>query len=300
MNTQLNIVENMPNAEYHAQKDYISSSFVKGVYKHSVAKALIPLDPTKDSLVQGDRFHTLMEGDDAFNARFEVHSKPDDSEIIANLLDLEWCIKMKLKKKGDKPYTQPASTNYYKNWLEKHTPVASKGKDIVWSDEYDMYAKMKLSIINNRALTDLLFNTYEVTNHKDEVSFFTEEPDEFGLKYRVRPDRYYSTIGNEVGLILDWKSCQDASPRAFKSDFYKFAYDIQAVFYAEKVLGIPAENFFFVAVEKNYPYNSAVYGLDEQTIDVARDKMNVALQRISLYYKEGIDGIENSNQITYL
>ena len=297
----MRIVEDMPNKAYHSEKDYISSSFVKQVHKHSVAKALIPIDPTKESLVQGDRFHTLMEGDDAFSARFEVHSKPDDSEIIANLLDLDWCIKRKIKKQGDKPYTQPTSTNYYKNWLEKHTPVAPEGKDIVWSDEFNMYSKMRESIKANRALTDLLTNVYDQTKTMhDETSFFTEEPDEFGLLYRVRPDRHYRDISGSPILILDWKSCQDASPKAFKSDFFKFGYDIQAVFYAEKVLGISADHFYFVAVEKNYPYNSAVYGLDFETIERAREKMNVALQRISLYYKEGIDGIENSNQITYL
>ena len=67
----MKIYESMPNSEYHSLKDYISSSFVKSVAKHSIAKALQPLEPSQ-ALLFGDAMHTYFEDQEAYNQRFKV------------------------------------------------------------------------------------------------------------------------------------------------------------------------------------------------------------------------------------
>jgi exodeoxyribonuclease VIII len=68
-----------------------------------------------------------------------------------------------------------------------------------------------------------------------------------GALVRCRPDWYHPG-----GLILDVKSCQDASPAAFAKDIARYRYDMQAAFYLDVMrhAGFKAERFIFLAVEK--------------------------------------------------
>jgi hypothetical protein len=63
-------------------------------------------------------------------------------------------------------------------------------------------------------------------------------------------------------------------------------YDLQAVFYAD-VLGINPSDFYFIAIEKNYPYTVQVFGLSEESIRRGRYKMDIAIDKI----KRGDDTI---------
>ena len=52
----------------------------------------------------------------------------------------------------------------------------------------------------------------------------------------------------------------------FRYDARKYAYDLQAVFYAD-LLNIPADQFYFVAVEKEYPFTAQIFGLSDRAIE---------------------------------
>ena len=124
----------------------------------------------------------------------------------------------------------------------------------------------------------------------------------YGLKYRVRPDRLLVGEGEQPIAVIDWKSCRDASAKAFRSDFWKYRYDLQAVFYCE-VLGVPADNFYFVAIEKEFPYNSAVFSLDEDTQMKAMRELELIKERIGKWKENPspeTSGLANANTITYL
>ena len=74
------IVKQLPNLSnnlYHSVgTEIISSSFLKGVYKHSVNRAKIPLEPN-DALTFGTQFHDICElGTKEFNKMYSVI--PDD------------------------------------------------------------------------------------------------------------------------------------------------------------------------------------------------------------------------------
>jgi hypothetical protein len=69
------------------------------------------------------------------------------------------------------------------------------------------------------------------------------------------------------------------------------------------VLGVPADNFYFVAIEKEFPYNTAVYSLDEITQTNAMQELNVIKYRIGEWKKNPtpeLIGLENANEITLL
>jgi len=109
-----------------------------------------------------------------------------------------------------------------------------------------------------------------------------------GVDVRVRPD----VINHVAGFICDVKTTQDASPQAFRRDVYKFNYDLQAAFYMD-MLGV--EEFKFVVCEVNHPYTVVVHTLDNEFIELGREKWQRAFndwkhyqvtKEISLYNPE--------------
>ena len=95
----------------------------------------------------------------------------------------------------------------------------------------------------------------------------------FGEKCKCRLDHYN---GRD---IWDLKTCRDASPRGFRSAINNFFYYQQAAFYlmgCERV-GLPVDNFWFLAQEKAYPYPYAVYGLTEKAIEYGNARNEQAL-----------------------
>lgn len=303
--TQLITHQDMSNDEYHSKSEYISSSFVKSVHKHSVGQAKIPLEPS-EALLFGDQFHTYMEGEDGFYKRFATI---DDDAIVKKILSTP--------KKDGTYYSAPRMTAVYKNWLKNNTP---KDRQVVSKDRLTSIKSMYESIVKNEELLRLLEGVKE---KRSEWSFFTkpnhtitfggspevEVVDRNGelfyldfsifkdLKFRIRPD--YMTIKDNVSFMFDWKTCKNASLKAFKKDFFSLGYDIQAIFYAG-VYGLDPKKFFFVAVEKETPFSSAVYGLDEVTIDSGILKLYHALLRIKKWKETGFDGLEESRRTSLL
>ncbi len=80
--------------------------------------------------------------------------------------------------------------------------------------------------------------------------FWTDE--ETGLECKCRPDWHSA----DRRLIVDLKTTEYASPENFKRSVHKWRYHVQAAWYLR---GLSAEQFVFIAVEKQPPYLVAVY-----------------------------------------
>jgi hypothetical protein len=85
-----------------------------------------------------------------------------------------------------------------------------------------------------------------------------------GLRCKSRLDYYIRSLA----LIVDVKTCDDASPEGFRKAVVKYDYHVQDALYrsAAGVLKLPIENFAFLAIEKEPPYGLAVYTLDAEAI----------------------------------
>lgn len=116
-----------------------------------------------------------------------------------------------------------------------------------------------------------------------------------GVDVRVRPD----CINRVQNFISDPKTCQDNSPKAFIRDVYKWGYHLQAAFYCD-ALGLPVENFIFIACETNYPYSVQCYTLGEEHIENGRKAYRAALADWKFYLETGIalgyNGYETTEQ----
>lgn len=92
-----------------------------------------------------------------------------------------------------------------------------------------------------------------------EVVFRWIDP-ETGLACKSKIDLW----DEELGFLMDLKSCLSAHPEAFARTATDYRYHVQHVMYAEaaRVLGIPVDNFVLVPVEKTAPHFTATYHVD--------------------------------------
>lgn len=97
-----------------------------------------------------------------------------------------------------------------------------------------------------------------------EMSIFAEKE---GTILKCRPD-----ILPKEGPVIDLKSCASSKPETFVKDMIKFGYHIQAAFYLDvlKLAGISRNEFWFIAVESEYPYAVSTIKLIDEPISLLR------------------------------
>lgn len=80
-------------------------------------------------------------------------------------------------------------------------------------------------------------------------------------------------IGN-MHLIVDLKSCQDASTDAFMRDALHYGYDVQAAMYTDGYKAVTGReaSFVFIAVEKNPPYAVNILQADTLFMQHGQDR----------------------------
>jgi len=110
-----------------------------------------------------------------------------------------------------------------------------------------------------------------------EVSVFKKRSLTSDLLLKGRMD---AVAVDEQGLttIADIKTCEDASSDAFARSIATYGYAEQAAFYMDLLKDDrndkKASYFVFIAVEKYAPYEVAIYCLDEDSIELGRERNN--------------------------
>lgn len=156
-------------------------------------------------------------------------------------------------------------------WKEK--VAAHPGKTVLPSGEYDEARRMAEAVI----MTPHAGRMLQAPDLLCEASFIAVEPD-IGLMVKCRPDG----LLRGSGVIIDVKTCQDASPRGFEKDVRNFRYDLQAAFYTHvlSLEGVPCNQFYFVCVEKAWPHAVGVHALSSSYIKYAHNNMMMLLEQI--------------------
>jgi exodeoxyribonuclease VIII len=142
--------------------------------------------------------------------------------------------------------------------------MEASGIETVTAQEMEQALAMAASVRSNSTVSSLLSNGAAETSH-----WWDDIPT--GLRCKCRPDWF------DGELIVDLKTCQDASPAGFGKAVAAFHYQIQAAHY---LAGTLAKRFIFVAVEKTYPFAVGVYELDPEALVHGSIARHNALQRI--------------------
>ncbi len=92
-------------------------------------------------------------------------------------------------------------------------------------------------------------------------------------------------------VILDLKSVEDASPRAFWNVVRRDHLELQAATYlrgATVTTGIDHRRFGWVAVEKNAPYEVGLYWCDEPTLEVGQQEYADLVDKVAACRQTGV------------
>jgi hypothetical protein len=95
--------------------------------------------------------------------------------------------------------------------------------------------------------------------------------DQTGELCKCRPD-WVSPAGSGV-ILIDGKTCRDASEQGFGRQIVSMNYHLQAAWYSdgfEAATGLKVHGFVFAAVENTWPHIAAPYMVGDDVLDAAR------------------------------
>lgn len=175
----------------------------------------------------------------------------------------------------DKEYTVvPKYDRRTREGKALHEKYAAIGKPTLSDEDYYVLQAMAASIQAHPAALELLSAKGVAEN-----SFLWVDPIT-GLQCKCRPDWLTDMV------IVDLKSCKDASFASFQKEVAAYRYDVQGAYFSDgvrAVLNDHARDFVLIAVEKEPPYAVAVYKLDEEAIEMGRGLYQKDLQKVSLW-----------------
>lgn len=155
------------------------------------------------------------------------------------------------------------------------------GKTIVDAADIMLCQQMRQTMMKNLACR----NALEEHRLYTEASLFWQD-EHSGVKCRARPD-----IIRADGLIIDPKTCQDASEDAFQRSAWNYGYYRQAAMYLdgwEAVSGEKPKAFIFLAQESEPPFLCRAYVASPQLIEYGRVQLREDLERFAKCEKTGI------------
>lgn len=159
-------------------------------------------------------------------------------------------------------------------WLENNGH-----RNVLDSDAWEQLHRMRDAVMAHPAARALLTAVPGVA----EQSVYWIDA-ETGELCRCRPDFW-----RQDGIIVDVKTCEDASPEGFAKSIHNWRYHVQHPFYQDginamreqllaaaageefpPVVPAPVRAFVFLAVEKKAPHAVAVYMLDAEAVELGR------------------------------
>lgn len=238
----------MPNADYHADTDYLSSSVLKRQLPERYKQG-----GSQEALDFGTLFHTVVLEPDSLGEYVVL----DAAAIAGN------------NPKTGKPYDSPTMTAKYKAAAAE---AGESGRVVVAQTDWDRAHAMRDAILDHPDARALLFDGEGL---REESAFTT---DDAGISIKARFDRRIP------GAIIDLKSTS-AKPGAdsLARAVIDYGYDLSAVHYLEvaRLLELDADTFWFVFVGKEEPHRVTVASLDDAFLERGRALRELAIERLT-------------------
>lgn len=155
------------------------------------------------------------------------------------------------------------------------------GRTVLSTDDYALCVNLREAVRSHASAGALLDCSTE-----RELSIVWRD-EETGLLCKARLDGYVPPGTIPGGAILDLKSTTDASKAAFSRDIFTYGYHRQGAFYlaGTAAVGLEAQHFIQVPVEKARPFAVATYRLRDDALKLARTEIAPLLR----LYKQCVD-----------
>lgn len=151
------------------------------------------------------------------------------------------------------------------------------GKTIISMELYELATNIAEAVSHHPVARALLSGGNAETSH-----FWTDT--HTAMECKCRPDYLRN------GFCVDLKTTQNASQEAFEKSAYQYRYYVQAYWYLHglQACHVPAEDFVFVAVEKEPPYAVAVYYADELMLKLGEQEAIADLELLAKCKQSGM------------
>jgi len=148
-------------------------------------------------------------------------------------------------------------------------------------ESYDTIQNMLESCYQDRVIQSLIKGTeYQLS------LFWTDEAT--GLKMKTRPD----ICKRKKKVIVNVKTAEDGSPKAFSRELAKYDYPLQACVEMRGCVAAglldSVDAYFWLVVEKIAPYNATIYEFSQTDIPAAMDELDYLTGIISRAEKENL------------
>lgn len=116
--------------------------------------------------------------------------------------------------------------------------------------------------------------------------FWTDE--QTGLNLKTRPD----ICQRKKNVVVNLKTANDGSPKKFTRDLVDYDYPLQACVEISGCLATglmsQVDNYFWLVVEKEAPYNATIYEFDKADIALCMDAYDYLLHKIAKAKEENV------------
>lgn len=139
--------------------------------------------------------------------------------------------------------------------------AAAGDRTVIDLDTYRMITGMRDSVFSHPIAAELL------RSGRPEQTIYWTDP-MTGAACKCRPD-----WESDMGFLVDIKTTNDVSPGAFARSSAKYRYYVQDAFYTDgfqTATGRKLSGFVLIAVEKEPPYQVAIYTHDPEDIALGR------------------------------
>lgn len=158
---------------------------------------------------------------------------------------------------------------------------AHQHKQLIDAADYERAQAMNAAIRNHPEAARLLTLEHGIA----EKPMWARDP-VTGVLVKTKPD-FYNT---KLGALIDVKTTGDASYERFSRDVHNLRYHVQDAFYTDVAewSGVLVHAFVFIAVEKEPPYEVAVWVLDDDSRELGRAAYREDLNTYAACLKSGV------------
>lgn len=257
------IYDNISIQDYHANRTHVSATQIKLAKKSLSLWRWMQSHPTE----------TKLHLDFGNACELALLDKENFQKSVAILQTQAWIAKA--NEGREKAYASPKQSKAYQTELEKFE-AENAGKYIipdVGPQSFEVIEYMLESCHKDAVIQKLISNT------EYQLSLFWADP-LTGMNLKTRPD----ICKRKKNVIVNVKTTNDGSPAAFSKDLAKYDYPLQS---AVEMRGCIAtglmdqvDNYFWLVLEKEPPYNATIYEFDKSDQQYSYDELDYLLNKM--------------------
>lgn len=283
------IYDHLPEMDYHQGEGLSASTLVE--MGRSPAHCKAKLDGLREkrtrALDLGQALHCAVLEPERFPSAYKLAPNPldeqyadvvsvADTHLKAHCKQLDISGYSKLKKDDLKAAILNVAPDT--RFWDQIVAEVSRGATILSDGDMDLCQGIMTSVSNHSKASKAF------SKGVAERSIYWND-DASGLLCRARMDYYRE----DLGIIFDLKSCVDARYFKFQRDIMNYHYHRKAAWYLDgcRKVGLPANGFAWLAIEKEAPYAIGLYMASEEMLELGRTGMAELLDQFAQCQSSG-------------